>query len=274
MTTATSTSAPASALLVETRTAHIEVLTTGSSGPDIVFLHGVLGLEPDSAFLGALGARARVFAPLLPGYSAAPDAPHVRTMLDFTLLMLDVVEALHVNDPIIVGHCMGGMIAAEMAALAPNEVRRLALIAPLGLWLDDHQILDVFAMAPSEIADAWYFDSAGHDLPDLADPVHLESVLIRNARQLATAGKLLFPIPDRGLSARLPRVKAASLLVWGADDRYVPQVYAGAFRDLLRQSETVVIPNAGHMVIEEEPEAVARAIAGLFDPISTAGVIA
>ena len=39
---------------------------------------------------------------------------------------------------------MGGMIAAEMAAIAPNDVSRLALIAPAGLWLDEHPIPDFF----------------------------------------------------------------------------------------------------------------------------------
>ena len=46
-------------------------------------------------------------------------------MLDFTLHTWDVVEALGLKDPILVGHSMGGMIAAEMAAIAPH--RRLAL---------------------------------------------------------------------------------------------------------------------------------------------------
>ena len=265
----TSTTASTTATtLVHTRTADLEVLTAGTTGPDIVFLHGVLGLEPDSIFLGALGERARVFAPLLPGFGSSPDAPTIRTMLDVTLLLLDVVEALPVSNPIIVGHCMGGMIAAEMAALAPNEIRRLALIAPLGLWLDDHQILDVFAMTPREIADAWYTNGdARGALPDLDDPRHLESVLIRNARQLGMAGKLLFPIPDRGLSSRLARAKADTVLIWGAEDRYVPPVYATAFAGLLRTSATVIVPDTGHMVIDEHPQVVVDAITRPFNAI-------
>ena len=66
-------------------------------------------------------------------------------MLDFTLHTWDVVEALGLKDPILVGHSMGGMIAAEMAAIAPNDVSRLALIAPAGLWDDDHPIADMFS---------------------------------------------------------------------------------------------------------------------------------
>ena len=71
----------------------------------------------------------------------------MRDMLDFTLHSWDVVEALGLKNPILVGHSMGGMIAAEMAALAPNDVSRLALICPAGLWLDDHPIVDIFSTA-------------------------------------------------------------------------------------------------------------------------------
>ena len=72
-------------------------------------------------------------------------------MLDFTLHGWDVVEALGLKNPILVGHSMGGMIAAEMAALAPNDVSRLALICPAGLWLDDHPIVDIFSLLPFEM---------------------------------------------------------------------------------------------------------------------------
>lgn len=251
---------------VETRTAQIEVLTAGSLGPDIIFLHGLLGVERDSLFLQTLSTHARVFAPLLPGFGTSPDAPTMRTMLDATLLMLDVVTALPAQNPIFVGHCMGGMIAAEMAAIAPNDISRLALIAPLGLWLEQHQIPDVFAMTPRDIANVWYTGGAASDmLPDLDDPHYLETVLLRNARQLGTAGKLLFPIPDRGLSSRLARAKADTLLLWGAEDKYVPPVYATAFAELLQTSSTVTLPDTGHMVIDEHPQSVVDAILGHFE---------
>ena len=55
---------------------------------------------------------------------------------------------------------MGGMIAAEMAALAPNDVSRLALICPAGLWLDDHPIVDIFSLLPFEMP-AYLFHDAG-----------------------------------------------------------------------------------------------------------------
>ena len=54
--------------------------------------------------------------------------------------------------PHLVGHSMGGMIAAEMACLAPHDLGRLVLVSAAGLWLDDQPIPDIFAALPFEIA--------------------------------------------------------------------------------------------------------------------------
>lgn len=87
-------------------------------------------------------------APLLPGYGDSEECPELRDMLDITLHTWDVIEALGLRDPILVGHSMGGMIAAEMAAVAPNDVSRLGLIAPAGLWQDAHPLPNIFATMP------------------------------------------------------------------------------------------------------------------------------
>jgi pimeloyl-ACP methyl ester carboxylesterase len=65
-----------------------------------------------------------VHAPLLPGYEDSERADDLRTMLDVTLHAGDVRRALGLERPILVGHSMGGMIAAEMAAIAPAASRR------------------------------------------------------------------------------------------------------------------------------------------------------
>ena len=54
---------------------------------------------------------------------------------------------------------MGGMIAAEMAAIAHTEVARLCLLAPAGLWLDDHPIADIFSKLPYELPGLLFHDA-------------------------------------------------------------------------------------------------------------------
>jgi pimeloyl-ACP methyl ester carboxylesterase len=273
--------------LVETAGGRTKVrVYEGGSGAPVFFLPGAGGLFPEDPFLAALAARHRVVAPLLPGYEDSEGAEALRSMLDVTLWAFDVQDALGLERPIVVGHSLGGMIAAEMAALCPREVPRLVLVAPAGLWLDAHPIPDLFAALPFELPALLFHDvaagarllgggmgpagigeAAGGGASDLAaalqrfeDSAFLQAFLIENARRLGMAGKLLFPIPDRGLGERLYRVRARTTLVWGDSDRMIAPAYAEAWQRLLPTARLVRVPAAGHMVPYEQPEAVIAAI--------------
>lgn len=240
----------------------------GGSGAPLVFLHGAGGIVAGEPILDKLAAKYHVFAPLLPGYGDSQETPALREMLDFTLHTLDVVEALGLKDPLLAGHSMGGMIAAEMAALAPGEFSRLALIAPAGLWLDAHPIADLFAMLPYEMPPYLFHDvEMGTKLMTaglaLTDPEWLKGFLVMNARQMGTAGKILFPIPERGLAERLYRIKAKTLLIWGASDNLIPPVYGEAFKKAIKGAQLTIIPKAGHLVTLEQPDELVGALAAL-----------
>ena len=240
----------------------------GGSGTPLVFLHGAGGLNMDLTFLDALAQRFHVYAPLVPGYGDSEECPELRDMLDFTLHTWDVVSALGLKDPVLAGFSMGGMIASEMAAIAPNDVSRLALIAPAGLWLDQHPIPDFFAMLPFELPPVLFYDAeAGAKAMtagvDLSDPTFLQGFLVQNARQLGAAGKILFPIPERGLASRLYRIRAKTQLIWGDSDKLIAPVYAQEFQRAIAGSTLTLIPQAGHLVPFEKPAEVVAAITRL-----------
>jgi pimeloyl-ACP methyl ester carboxylesterase len=252
---------------VQTRHVPVRYLQ-GGEGPALVFLHGAGGVTADDPLLAELARTHTVYAPLIPGYGDSEEAPEIRDMLDFTLHTWDVVAALGLKAPILVGHSMGGMIAAEMAAIAPNDVSRLALIAPAGLWDDEHPIADLFATLPFEMPALLFHDAeAGAAMMtagrDVTDPNFLQTYLVANARQLGMAGRILFPIPERGLQQRLYRIKARTVVVWGDSDRLIPPIYAHGFKKGIAGAELVSIPEAGHMITLEKPGLVAEAIARL-----------
>ncbi|MCC7266102.1 MAG: alpha/beta fold hydrolase [Caulobacteraceae bacterium] len=252
---------------LDTRAAPVRYIE-GGQGEPLVFLHGAGGVTVDDPFLKALAENHHVYAPLLPGYGDSEEAPELRDMLDITLHTWDVVDALGLKDPILVGHSMGGMIAAEMAAVQPNDVTRLALIAPAGLWMDDHPIADLFATMPYEMPQLLFHDAAAGAAiltagRNVEDPNFLQTYLVQNARQLGMAGRILFPIPERGLAGRLHRIKAKTVIVWGDSDRLIPPVYAHPFRKAIKGAELVSIPEAGHMVTLEKTAAVAEAVGRL-----------
>jgi pimeloyl-ACP methyl ester carboxylesterase len=252
---------------VETRHAPVRYLE-GGSGTPLLYLHGAGGMTAGDPLLAELSQTHHVYAPFLPGYGETEECGALRDMLDFTLHGWDLADALGLKDPILVGHSMGGMIAAEMAAIAPNDVTRLALICPAGLWLDDHPIPDMFTLLPFEMPKFLFHDpEAGAKLMtagmNFDDPEFLKAYLIRNARQLGMAGKILFPVPERGLAQRLYRIKAKTVIVWGESDRLIPPIYGPAFVEAIAGATLVTAPEAGHMVTMEKPAIVAEAVAGL-----------
>lgn len=250
-------------------TPHVPVrYIEGGSGKPLVFLHGAGGATTADPFLNKLAEKYRVYAPLLPGYGDSEECSELRDMLDFTLHSWDVVEALKLKDPLLVGHSMGGMIAAEMAAIAPHDVSRLALICPAGLWLDAYPIPDLFATLPFEMPKLLFHDvEAGTAMltagMTLDDPNFLQAYLVTNARQLGMAGRILFPIPERGLAQRLYRIKAKTILIWGDSDKLIAPAYAHSFKKGIAGSELVAIPEAGHMVTLEKSDQVVSAIGRL-----------
>ncbi len=247
----------------------IEVWQSGS-GPDLLFLHGAGGLLRDDPFLAALARHFRVSAPLLPGYGTSTGDVHLRDMLDFSLLGYDIWDALKLHRPLVVGHSMGGMIAAEMAAIAPDRIDRLALLCPAGLWLDDHPVTDIFTALPFELPSLLLHDpelngallSAGGDFDD---PEFLTGFMVENSRRLTTAGKLLFPVPDRGLANRMYRIRARTEVLWGKSDRLIPPEYAREFARLMPNASARLFDEAGHMLPYEQTDAVVAALLNLHN---------
>jgi len=256
-------------------TAKGAVCLTESFGPDegrpLVFLHGAAGLLDDRRLFETLGdAGFRVSAPELPGYGTSTGEELLEDMLDFALHGWDVVDALGVERPVLVGHSMGGMIAAEMAALCPERTESLVLVAPNGLWDDDEPLADLFSLLPHEFPRLLFADeTSGAALltggVDFSDMGAMAEFFIGNARRLGTAGKILFPIPDRRLSKRLYRLRAPTLLVWGAADRYIPLSYAARWQSLVPSASLVTLDGTGHMVPYERPGELATAIEAFLE---------
>jgi pimeloyl-ACP methyl ester carboxylesterase len=238
----------------------------GGSGAPVVFFHGAGGLLADNPFLDDLARRYHVYAPEWPGYGESAGDELLEDMLDFALHGWDLVDALGLRRPHLVGHSMGGMIAAEMACLAPRDLDKLVLASPAGLWLDAHPIPDIFALLPYQLVEVLFHDpTRGQALltggADLSDLEALKEFYLASQRRLAMAGKILFPIPNRRLAKRLYRLTAETLIAWGAADRLIVPAYAGHWQRLVPGARLVTLEDAGHMLPYEQPEAFARALA-------------
>jgi pimeloyl-ACP methyl ester carboxylesterase len=226
-------------------------------GRPILFLHGWSGLPRNTAWLEALARRRLVIAPEFPGFGESERLELLDDFLDIALYHFDLFAALKLKQADLIGHDFGGAIAAEVAALRPALVRRLVLVAPTGLFDEKSPGVDPFATTEAELTAASWYDveaaKAGGLLPAPQTDDEKKAAVIERAKALATAGKFLFPIPDKGLKKRLSRIEAPTLLLWGAGDKVVPPGYAALFKRQIKGARAVAIAKAGHFPMLEQP---------------------
>jgi pimeloyl-ACP methyl ester carboxylesterase len=245
----------------------------GGSGPPLLYLHPILGLQWDP-FLDALAQHHTVYAPYLPGtVPGDPDAHKaLEDVWDLTLCYDEILDALGLaGRPVaVVGHSFGGMLAAELAATRPERVSKLVLLCPIGLWTDGRPFQNPHLLSFEELAVAAFADPAGPvataalTLPE--DPEAMGEALIAISWTMGVASKFWWPIPDRGLSKRLHRITAATLVIWGEQDGMISPEYAADFARLIPGARAEVLPNAAHVPHLERydvvPEMVAEFLKG------------
>jgi pimeloyl-ACP methyl ester carboxylesterase len=231
-------------------------------GPTVVWLHGAHGVRKTDPMIAELAKRYAVVAPVAPGFNDVDELDDIRDVHDLALHYDDLLEALGLERIALVGHSFGAMIAAELAAHVPKRAERLILISPFGLWRDDQPVADLFARPYATIdrllwkagePPAWVTDPA--NFPN--DPVE-KAVTLNQA--MTSVAKFIWPIPDKGLRRRLPRITAQTLVVFGADDRFVPAIYADEFAAAITGARKAVIADAAHMVPYEQTAEVVRLI--------------
>lgn len=234
----------------------IQVAEAGTGQP-VLYLHGELPPPAWHPWMEDLASGYRLVAPQHPGFGRSTGLEHLDDILDLAIYYLDFLETLDLDPIDLIGDSFGGMLAAEIAALAPDHVRRLVLVAPHGLWLDDTPTLDIFGVSAVELHQIAWADPEGtiarQFAPGTGTDEEVRRAWLERMRSLAAAGKFMWPIADKGLRKRIHRIKAPTLLLWGERDRIIPTAYAALFREKIARSEVVVIPDAGHLPLIEQP---------------------
>lgn len=237
---------------------------SGGTGAPLLWLHGPRGVEPADPLLEALGGRHRIIAPVMPGFADLDELAEIDTIHELALDYDDLLRGMGLGRLPVAGHSFGGMIAAELAAHFPDRASRLVLIAPVGLWNDAYPVADLFACPADEMDKLLWHDDAAREafaarLAAAAPPDQVER-LLAVVRTLTALTKFIWPIPDKGLVRRLRRIEARTLVLSGAEDRFVPARYGGDFAARIKEAETMTLEGAGHMVTYEKTAAVATAI--------------
>ena len=243
-------------------------LLEGGSGPPLVYLHGARPFDGWTAYLDQLAGLYHVYAPYHPGIGNSQGLEHLDDVWDLVLFYDELLDSLKLDQPSLLGHSYGGMIAAELAAHNSQKVHRLVLVSSIGLWLDDAPVADVFVLSPEERAKATWYDptseAAKASMAQPDDPMARKEAELSVIEALASTGKFTWPIPDRGLRKRIHRINSPTLLLWGDSDGIVPPIYAEEFQRLIPDSTSVVLKNCGHIPQLERPQEFFEAVTGFL----------
>jgi pimeloyl-ACP methyl ester carboxylesterase len=235
------------------------VVQSAGEGEPLVYLHGAGTVTGFDALL-PLAERFRLIVPIHPGFGASADDPAIDDVHDYRRHYLDLFDALGLEQLSLIGHSMGGWIAANFAIDHGERVRRLVLVSPLGLKVDEHPTQDIFTIPGPEIG-AWLASDLsvfeGH-VPVPPTPEFLAD----GYREMTSAARVLWARPyDLKLARWLHRLSMPTLILWGEADRLIPVGQAPVWAEQISGAEVRTLPGVGHLVFDESPEA-AEAVAG------------
>jgi len=241
--------------IIQTRNGAVKTrVLIGGDGPPVVYLHGMEGLQWDE-FHDGLAARHTVYAIEHVGSGESTGIEELYDFWDLVIHYEEALDELELPTTALVGHSFGGMVAAEVAAHLRRRISSLALLAPLGLWDDNHPVAEIDATDRKRRSEILLADPT-RPLPRLLAPEPSDYQATFHAElNSASISQFSWPIAEKGLHRRLYRVTAPTLLLWGAADQLVPPVYAGYFSaKITAPVSTTIIPDTGHLLHLERPD--------------------
>ncbi len=229
-------------------------LLRGGRGEPLLVLHPEFAAGRWFPFHDELARHFQVYAPDHPGFGSTPRPDWLEGMDDLAMFYADFIDTLGLAPVRVVGLSFGGWIAAELAAWFPERVSRLVLVGAAGLKVEGVERFDLFARPLEETLQQLFF--APDRWVQLLPTEPGTDTLLRMYREATTLARLSWNpyLYDPKLERRLRRVRCPVLVVWGAEDRFLPPPHGEAYLRALSDAELVLVPESGHLVPLERPE--------------------
>jgi pimeloyl-ACP methyl ester carboxylesterase len=223
-------------------------------GEPLVYFHGG-GTFHGFEWSRALANDFRVYHPIHPNFGESGDAPFDQ-MADYVAHYEMLFPALGLDTFNLAGASMGGHMAARYAAANPGDIDKLVLNAAAGLKADNVQITD-FSKIPPQQMSAQFVHDPNWILPYWpSDPTPEWQALRDREQRAAFASREDLDATDRAIRQGLKGFDRPTLLLWGEKDRIVPLGFQAEWHKVLPHAELAVIPDGGHLLLDEFPAAV------------------
>src|SRR5262249_22280967 len=252
------------------RNVRVRLFTAGNGAP-LLFLHGAGGIEEGLPFFDLLGARHTVMVPEHPGFGASDNPALIRNVGDVAMYYLDFLDDLAASSGgekvHLVGQSLGGWIAAELAIRNCSHLKSLALLAPAGIRVKGFPSGDNFISSPEEAARNLVHDQTYAEraiaAAAAASEAETDRALVNRyaAARLAWEPRWFNPALERWLH----RIKAPTLVLWGAEDKLLPVRYAEVWRAEVPGAKVEIIAACGHLMHVEKAELVANRVLAFLE---------
>ncbi|MBM4255581.1 MAG: alpha/beta fold hydrolase [Deltaproteobacteria bacterium] len=224
-------------------------LRKAGQGQPLVILHGVEGSLDWRAYHRQLAEHFTVYAPSLPGFDQSRRPEWLESFSDLTRFTLWFLQELDLPKVSLLGHSIGGWLAAEMAVSCPQIVDRLVLAAAAGIQPHKGEITDIFLHGQDSTRQMAFFDLK--TIPEYEElfgrkPSREErEIVVQN--QENTIRYCWKPYMfNRSLPHLLPRLRVPTLVIWGKDDRIIPLECGEQYQQAIRGARLEVLSQCGH----------------------------
>ena len=232
-------------------------------GPPLVLLHGTgSSLDTWDAWAGALSAHFRVIRMDLPGFGLTGPNEDDDYRIERYVAFLEAFRSrFGLESFALAGNSLGGQIAWSYAVAHPQEVSALVLVDPAGYRIDRPALVFRLAKIPGL---AWLLSRldpgpmTAKTLRDAyGDQSKVTPALVERYRKLALrqGNRRAFvaraALRDEDRSADIGKVRAPTLILWGAQDRLIPVAHARRFEHAIPSARLIIYEGVGHVPMEE-----------------------
>lgn len=251
-------------MMIEANGIELHVEQRGAGGPALVFLHYWGGSSRTwQHVVDALSPDYRTIAIDQRGWGKSASPPAGYALSDLADDALALIDALHLESYLLVGHSMGGKVAQLVASRRPRGLRGLVLVAPapptpLALPLDARQgMVHAYDSRESIVATVQQVLA-----PDGLSDRDLDTV-IADSLAGASPAKAAWPLTtsQEDITADVPKIDVPVIVISGEHDRVdPPEVLVRELLPRIPQARLVVLPGVGHLLPLEAPADLAHVI--------------